>query len=65
MSQNVDNILRMVAQLTPAEKAELMHKVSSGGAGLGNDFEFRNKGGAPDAIGFAPRNGAKCPACGK
>ncbi|MGO2420358.1 MAG: hypothetical protein ACTH7F_11400 [Vibrio casei] len=63
MSQKVDSILRMVAQLTPAEKAELMHKVSGGRAGFGG--EFRNKGGAPDAIGFAPRSGAKCPACGK
>ncbi|KPL96827.1 hypothetical protein AB4393_14920 [Vibrio splendidus] len=65
MSQKVDSILRMVAQLTPAEKAELMYKVSGSGAGFGDDFEFRNKGGAPDAIGFAPRSGAKCPACGK
>lgn len=34
MSQKVDSILRMVAQLTPAEKAELMFKVSGGRAGL-------------------------------
>nr|WP_321460174.1 hypothetical protein [uncultured Vibrio sp.] len=63
MSQKVDSILRMVAQLTPAEKAELMHKVSGGRGGFGGGLF--NKGGAPDEIGFAPRSGAKCPACGK
>ncbi|EHH1241885.1 hypothetical protein [Vibrio parahaemolyticus] len=65
MSQRVDGILRMVAQLSAEEKAELMYKVSGRGSGFGNDFEFRQKGGAPDAINFAPRSGAKCPVCGK
>lgn len=65
MSQKVDSILRMVAQLSPEEKAELMYKVSGRNSGFGNDFEFRQKGGAPDAINFAPRSGARCPVCGK
>ncbi|MDF5014857.1 hypothetical protein P3589_23150 [Vibrio parahaemolyticus] len=45
MSQRVDGILRMVAQLSAEEKAELMYKVSGRGSGFGNDFEFRQKGG--------------------
>ncbi|HIF9066471.1 hypothetical protein C5F63_11015 [Photobacterium damselae subsp. damselae] len=63
MSQKVDSILRMVAQLTPAEKAELMYKVSGNRGSVGGGLF--NRGGTPDAIGFAPRSGAKCPACGK
>ncbi len=61
MSQKVDSILRMVAQINSSRKAELMHKVSRGRGGFGGGLLTVGRS-SWEAIGFAPRSGAKCPA---
>ncbi|MFQ2225842.1 hypothetical protein [Aeromonas hydrophila] len=68
MSQSVNNILALIAALSPIEKAELMGKLS-GGKHTDRSHPIRESfgraQGSINTINFAPRTGGRCPVCGK